>query len=150
VNDWDRRFLQMAALVASWSKDPSTQAGCVLVDSNNRVMSVGFNGLPRGAIDSYSMLNNREIKYKVIIHAEENALLFSDLSSGKDLKAYVYPLPPCARCASKLIQAGVKHIVTVKPSEDLLTRWGDDFALAESMYTQADVNITIYDSLTLT
>ena len=48
MNKWDMRFLELAALVATWSKDPSTQVGAVIVDSAKRIVSVGFNGAPRG------------------------------------------------------------------------------------------------------
>lgn len=146
MDKWDERFLKMAALVASWSKDPSTQAGAVLVDTNNRVLGAGFNGLPRGVKDDSELLADRETKYKVIIHAEENALLFSTRSTTRGITAYVYPLPPCARCASKLIQAGVSRVVSVHPTQDILDRWSDDLKLAENLYTQAGVLLQLYDN----
>ncbi|MBI2669577.1 MAG: hypothetical protein HYX20_00290 [Candidatus Yanofskybacteria bacterium] len=59
---WDRRFLALAEFVAQWSKDPSTKTGAVIVDSNNRLVSVGYNGFPRGVNDSPERLENREIK----------------------------------------------------------------------------------------
>ena len=69
---WDLRFLDMSQLISSWSKDPSTQVGAVIVDSNNRVVSVGYNGFPQGISDDYR-LDNRETKYKMILPAECNA-----------------------------------------------------------------------------
>src|SRR3989344_2191240 len=74
---WDRRFLALAEHVAQWSKDPSTKTGAVIVDPNNRVVSLGYNGFPRGVNDLPERLSNRELKYKIIVHCERNALLFA-------------------------------------------------------------------------
>ena len=72
---WELRYLEMAKLVSTWSKDPSTKVGAVIVDSDNTVISVGFNGLPRRIQDTDQRLNNRDIKLKMIIHAEINAII---------------------------------------------------------------------------
>ncbi|NCA14162.1 MAG: hypothetical protein EBS89_08535, partial [Proteobacteria bacterium] len=76
-SDWDRWFLGLAHYVSTASKDPSTKVGAVIVDAERRVVSVGYNGLPRGVEDSEERLHNREVKYKMIIHAERNAILFA-------------------------------------------------------------------------
>ena len=76
---WDMRFLEMAQLVASWSKDPSTKVGATIVDDDRRVISVGYNGFPKGVADN-KRLEDRDEKYKMIVHAERNALLFSNTS----------------------------------------------------------------------
>lgn len=74
---WDRRFLKIAREVATWSKDPSTQVGAVIVDPDQRVVSLGYNGLPCGVSDSRDLLDDRVAKYATVIHAEQNALLFA-------------------------------------------------------------------------
>src|SRR5688500_6959549 len=74
---WTERYMELAAHVAQYSKDPSTKAGAVIVDPSNRVISLGFNGLPKGVLDSKERLENREVKYKLILHAETNAILFA-------------------------------------------------------------------------
>ena len=74
-NKWDKRFLDLAKHIATWSKDPSTQVGCVVVGPDREIRSTGFNGLPRGIEDTDERLNNREIKYPMICHAEENAIM---------------------------------------------------------------------------
>ena len=102
---WDMRFLDMAKLISSWSKDPSTQVGSVIVDSNNRVVSVGYNGFPQGISDD-SRLDNRETKYKMILHAERNALLFAQRPL-EGCTIYTYPFMPCPSCASMIIQSGL-------------------------------------------
>ena len=93
ISKWDFRFLDMAALIANWSKDPSTKVGAVIVDKNNRVISLGYNGLPSSVPDDPEILNNRFEKYKYIIHAETNAILTAN-SSVKDCSVYTFPFLP--------------------------------------------------------
>ena len=75
MSKWDQRFLELAKQISTWSKDPSTQVGCVVVGPDREIRSTGFNGLPRGIEDTSERLNNREIKYPMICHAEENAIM---------------------------------------------------------------------------
>ena len=98
MTDWDKRFLQLAKHISEWSKDPSTQVGCVVVGPDRELRSTGFNGLPRGIEDNEQRLNNREIKYPLICHAEENAIMHAARigMSLKDCTAYV-TWPPCTR-----------------------------------------------------
>ena len=137
--DWDERFLGLAAHIATWSKDPSTQVGCVIVGPDNEVRSTGFNGLPRGIADTEARLTNRERKYPLICHAEENAIMHA-ARIGMSLKGCtVYVTwPPCTRCARSLIQAGVSEAV-YPASADVPKRWTDDFALASEMLSEAGV-----------
>ncbi|HQR41672.1 MAG TPA: hypothetical protein PLX97_03285, partial [Gemmatales bacterium] len=78
MNKWHERFLGMARLVATWSKDDSTGVGAIIVSPDHRVVSVGFNGYPKGVND---VILNREQKLARTIHAEANALHFA----GKDV-----------------------------------------------------------------
>ena len=105
---WDDRFLELAKHISEWSKDPSTKVGCVIVGEDREVRSTGFNGLPRGIDDSDDRLNNREIKYPLTCHAEENAIMHA-ARVGLSLEGCVAysTWPPCTRCARSLIQAGV-------------------------------------------
>ena len=108
-NKWDKRFLEMAKLVASWSKDPSTQVGAVAV-RNRTVIAQGYNGLPRGMRDTDDRLTVRPLKIKMIVHAEMNAI-YNAAENGvslKDSTVYVVGLPVCQECAKGLIQVGVK------------------------------------------
>lgn len=113
MTNWDERFMGMARMVAGWSKDPSMQVGCVITN-DKKVAGLGFNGLPRGADDS--KVTDKEYKLRYTIHAEENAILNSD-RSVLYTTAYIWPLPPCPNCASKLVQAGVNRIVILKPTD---------------------------------
>ncbi len=136
LEKWDRRFLGLAAHVAGWSKDPSTQVGAVIANGK-RVVSLGFNGFPQGLSDDHR-LHDRETKYSLVLHAEENALLFS----GSDLSGntvYVYPLPPCSRCAAKIIQTGITRVVTTIPDD--MSRWEDSVALTRTIFEESGVEM---------
>lgn len=140
---WDNRFLELAALISTWSKDPSTQVGAVVVDNKQRIISTGFNGFARGILDSEERYNDRETKYKIILHAEDNALLFAQ----KDLEGctiYTYPFPPCSKCAPKIIQCGVKRVVAPVIPDHLVGRWGEDCAYAASLFWEAKVDYWLY------
>jgi dCMP deaminase len=110
----------MAALVATFSKDPSTQVGCVIADDQNRIVSLGYNGFPRGATDD-ERLHDRAKKYSMIIHAEENAVL----NASRNLKGCSAFLthPPCSHCIGVLSQVGISRVVFEEPSKDFKSRW---------------------------
>lgn len=74
---WDLRYLEMAKLVASWSKDPSTRTGAVIADPDNCIVATGYNGFARGVKDSRERYANRELKYKMIVHCERNAIIYA-------------------------------------------------------------------------
>ena len=141
MGKWDTRFLELAKQIASWSKDPSTKVGCVVVGPDREIRSTGFNGLPRGIKDSDERLNNREIKYPMICHAEENAIMHAARIgiSLKECRAYV-TWPPCTRCARSLIQAGISEIIYPE-SVDIPKRWATDFDISLNMFEEAKVKI---------
>ncbi len=136
---WDRRFLALAAHVAQWSKDPSTKTGAVIVDPNNRVVSLGYNGFPRGVNDLPERLENREIKYKLIVHCERNALLFAQ-GPVRGCRLYTWPFMSCAPCAAMVIQAGIIEVVA--PVSDN-PRWIDDFNLAQTLFNEAGTKVRL-------
>lgn len=138
---WDRRFLALAKHVAQWSKDPSTKTGAVIVDPNNRVVSLGYNGFPKGVNDSSERLENREIKYKIIVHCERNALLFSK-ESVVGCRLYTWPFMSCAPCAAMVIQAGIIEVIA--PVSDN-SRWLEDFKLAQTLFNEAGVKVRLLD-----
>ena len=138
---WDHRFLNLASEIASWSKDPSTKVGCVVVGEDREIRSTGFNGFPRGIEDRLERLEDRELKYPLICHAEENAIMHAARIgvSLKNCVAYV-TWPPCSRCARSLIQSGVREIVYPLGST-IPERWGEDFTIASSMIEEAGLII---------
>lgn len=108
MNKWDRRYLELARFVSTWSKDPRKQVGAVVTEKNY-VRSVGFNGFPRGIADSDYRLQNKELKNLIMIHAEVNALY---LSHGHGDTIYIYPCLPCTQCLGNISQYGINRIVT--------------------------------------
>lgn len=139
MDKWDKHFIDLAKLVAGWSKDPSTQVGAVIVDDKHRVVSLGYNGLPHGVSDSSERLHDREAKLHMVIHAEENALLFANQPVA-GCTAYVWPLPPCARCASKLIQSGIRRVVVSGEGNE---RWHHENKLAFELLSEVGVVVDI-------
>ena len=136
---WDRRFIDLALHISGWSKDPSTKVGCVVVGEDREIRSTGFNGFPRGIDDSMERLEDRELKYPLICHAEENAIMHAARIgiSLKDCTAYV-TWPPCTRCARSLIQAGVTEVV-YPDNIEIPDRWVEDFERSSSMMEEAGV-----------
>lgn len=102
VTKWDRRFLSLAEHISHWSKDPTTQVGCVISDEKNVVIGMGFNGFPQGSPDSLTALMDRPRKRLRTIHAEMNALHFST-KSVEGARIYVTH-HPCAACTANLLQ----------------------------------------------
>ena len=145
IDKWDKRFLDMARLVSTWSKDPSTQCGAVITNGNE-VVSIGYNGFPRHTYDGKELYADRERKYMRVIHAEQNAILIAKRDIT-DCTCYVWPMPPCSNCAALLIQSGIKRIVTIAPSPEQLTRWGAGFKEAKEMYKDAGTQLDFIDDL---
>jgi dCMP deaminase len=143
MNKWDQRYLALAKEVSTWSKDPSTQVGAVTVGSKKEVLSQGFNGFPRGIKDSDERYNNRETKYKLVVHAEMNAI-YNATYSGTSLDGatlYVYGLPICSECAKGIIQVGIKKVVVEKSKE--LDNWNESVQLSKKMFDEAGVELII-------
>ena len=133
---WDKRFLDMAKLISTWSKDPSTKVGAVVVDEDRRIVSLGYNGFPFGISDD-KRLDNREMKYKMVVHAECNALLFcSEPPVGCTI--YTYPFMPCPKCAGMIIQTGISKVVSYENKNE---RWKEDFILSREMFKESGVEL---------
>jgi dCMP deaminase len=116
MNKWTSRFLDLAEHVAQWSQDPRTKVGCVIVDDKKRVVSIGYNGFPRGVNDNVARYNDREMKLLFVAHAERNALDNAPLNV-EGCAMYV-PLMPCNECAKSIIQKGIVKVITYKPEKD--------------------------------
>lgn len=139
---WDRRFLTLAEHIASWSKDPSTQVGAVIVRPDKTVCSIGFNGFPRGMEDNMVFYVNRENKYSRIIHAEMNAILHA----REDLDGYclyTWPLFPCDRCAVHVAQSGIKRVVAPAIPGEAWKRWGPIIQVSMHYFQEMGVEWTL-------
>jgi len=111
---WDEYFMGVALLAAMRSKDPNTQVGACIVDSENRILSTGYNGFPSGCSDDEYPWDREgdftETKYPFVVHAELNAILNARGKNLTGAKIYV-ALFPCNECAKAIIQSGIKEIV---------------------------------------
>lgn len=144
---WDRRYLRLAREVSTFSKDPSSQVGCVVVDADGDAIAVTFNGLPRGVNDTMERLHNRDLKYRMVEHAERNATRVATKKGGDTAGTtfYVYPMPPCGPCAAHLAQHKVKRVVSIHPEDvGVLNRWAEDFSLANQIYREAGIELELY------
>lgn len=140
MNKWDSFFLDLAKKISTLSKDPSTKVGAVIARPDNSICSMGFNGFPKKMEDKQDWLNNRDIKYKRVIHAEKNAYIFArEQIEGYTL--YTYPFMPCSPCCSFFIQAGISKIVA--PYSDN-PRWIEDFALTRESCLECGVELIEY------
>ena len=136
MSKWSERFMALAEHVATWSKDPSTQVGCVIVDKQNRVVSLGFNGFPRGVKDDALRYATRETKLLFVAHAERNALDNAPLSvEGCTLYS---PLLPCNECAKSIIQKGIKKVISYEPPEE---REHFHWDITRKMFQEAGVQL---------
>ena len=136
---WDKRYLDLAYAVSKWSRDPSTQIGAVAVGSKGQVLSQGYNGFPRGIKDSKERYEDRETKYKLIVHAEQN-LIYNATYNGVSLDGstlYVTGLPVCSECAKGVIQVGIKRVVM--PHLDDMKTWKESWDLTVCMFREAGV-----------
>ncbi|BAS68162.1 MAG: CMP deaminase [Gammaproteobacteria bacterium] len=143
ITKWDARYLSLAKEISTWSKDPSTQVGAVTVGSKKEVLSQGFNGFPRGIDDTEARYNDRDTKYKFVVHAEMNAI-YNATYSGTSLDGatlYVYGLPICSECAKGIIQVGIKKVIIQKSKE--LDNWNDSVKLSKQMFDEAGVALII-------
>ena len=138
---WDLRFLDLAEFISNWSKDPSTKVGAVIADSSHRIISIGYNGFPQNIHDDENILKDRDMKYKIIVHGEMNAILFAQ----KPLEfctLYTYPFMPCPRCSSTIIQTGICRVVSYN---NMPERWSEDFKLSQKLFREADIELQLYD-----
>lgn len=136
-----RWAIDLARHIAKLSKDPSTHVGAVIFDHKRRIVSAGYNGFARGVHDISDRLEHRETKYRLTLHAEENAILFA--ASPLDTCTMVVTHPCCAQCAAVIIQSGIKHVVFPVPQEEFLERWRVDYELAMAQFSEAGVKVEI-------
>ena len=111
---WDEYFMGISLLSAQRSKDPSTQVGACIVDQDNKIVGIGYNGFPRGCSDDilpWARKANdvKDSKYPYVVHAEVNAIMNTTVMLH-NAKMYV-ALFPCNECAKMIIQAGIKEII---------------------------------------
>jgi dCMP deaminase len=145
---WDALFMAMAALVARKSKDPSTRVGAVAIGTDNEVLSVGFNGFPRGVKDdpvTMAARYERPEKYHFTVHAEANVVANAS-RTGTSLKGGTLycTFMPCAPCAALLVQAGVRRVVTMaQEGSERDERWRESNARALLLLDEGGVTLDL-------
>lgn len=141
---WHIRYLTLAKEISTWSKDPSTKVGAVIVSPKNEIIATGFNGFPRKCADD-SRLQDRSLKHGVILHAEVNAIL----TAARDLTdhtIYVWPIQPCSNCASIIIQSGITKVISEMTH---IMRFEPSFTMAKCLFNEAKVDLHLFSEGTL-
>jgi dCMP deaminase len=139
VGKWHKRFLEMALMVATWSKDVSTCVGsCVVRDKF--LISVGFNGRPAGVSDEET---TRDIRLLTSLHSEVNAIL----SAKQDLTGCTLYCshPPCSNCAAAICQSGITAVYCIKPKEDFSGRWEESMKQASKLFSEKRIDFFCID-----
>ena len=145
---WEEYFMGIALLSAMRSKDPSTQVGACIANSDNKVVSIGYNGMPHGLDDDkmpWGHGEGLESKYLYVCHAEFNAILNSNVSNLKGTKIYV-TLFPCNECAKAIIQTGISEVIY------LSDKYGDttETQASKRMFDMAGIKYRPFNGRVLT
>lgn len=153
MNQWETYFFDMCKTVSSKSKDPSTKVGSIIVGEDNEIRSTGWNGFARRVDDHISRYNIRELKYKLVVHAELNAIC-NAARVGTPLNGcslYVYPLVICNECAKSIIQVGIRNVLMYAPTlkdlenlSDNVKGWMETFEITQMMFEEAKIKYTVY------
>lgn len=149
ILSWDVSFMELALSFAKRSKDPSTQVGCVIVGQppGYEIKSMGYNGIPRGLSDKDPTLYQRPGKYRIVEHAERNAIYNAARFGAALIGCRIYVTHhPCTDCARAIIQAGIVEVFVPRRELNVLPdRWHGDFMLAEKMLREAEVQLLAVD-----
>ena len=146
---WDLRFKNLALEVSQWSKDPSTKVGCIAV-KDRKVIATGYNGFPAGISDNKEDYENRDIKYKKIVHAEKN-MIYNACQHGVSLvgsTVYVSGLPTCEECWKGLVQVGISRLVMPSVKSligEAYERWSKGCYTAIKYMEEAGVEVYQYN-----
>lgn len=140
----DEYFLLKAFVASLRSKDPSTQVGAAIAFPDGTPGATGYNGLPMGLTDDPAILNDRDLKLRLTLHAESNAIDFSRCDL-RGCTLYVYPIPPCAQCAARIAQAGITRVVSLIPRGTVAERWKTDWENARHIYQRKGIMLESAD-----
>ena len=141
---WDEYFMGVAILAAQRSKDPNTQVGACIVSNDNKILSIGYNGMPLNCSDddfTWERDTADDNKYFYTVHSELNAILNYRGGSLEGSKIYV-TLFPCNECAKAIIQSGIKAVIY----RDDLYKDTKEFKASKRMLKTAGVDIIEYQS----
>jgi dCMP deaminase len=147
MNNWDKKFIELAEHISNWSKDKHTKVGAVITNNSNRIISTGYNGMPIGANDLIESRYEREDqnKYFYFEHAERNAI-YSAADKGdstRDSIIYISNLYPCVDCARAIIQSGIKKVVCTKPDFNH-EKWSKSWTIAKELFEECRVEVIYF------
>lgn len=146
---WNEYFMELAILTSKRSKDPNTKVGACIIDSENRIVSTGYNGFPKvKSSENNDVLYywNKEsndvlkTKYPFVVHAEANAILNAN-RSVRSFTMYV-TLMPCAECSKLIIQSGIANLVYLNASFD--DRYADSYRATKMMFDLSGISCVQY------
>ncbi len=131
---WEKRFIEMAKLVSTWSKD-GVGVGAVIIDGQRCVRGVGYNGFPRGVNDDEERYKEKMVKLKLVVHAEANAVM----NATSDIRetALFCTRYPCSDCAKMIIQKGIIYVYSPPPKTE--GHWAEDAEFTRQMFKEAGI-----------
>ena len=141
---WDEYFKKICSVTKDRSSCDRLKVGCLLV-LDNRIVSQGYNGFPRGIHDNIGLLEDKKSKYDRIVHAEMN-VIYNACYNGVSLDGaslYIYGLPLCSKCCLGVIQVGIKRVIMKAPK--LPKRWNDSWKLSEKLLSEANINFYLHE-----
>jgi dCMP deaminase len=139
---WFQRWMGLADEVASWSKDPNTKVGAVIIGSNPRHICFGYNGFPPGIADTEERLNDRELKRMLTQHAERNALdnCTFNAKNGTIVTTYY----PCHECAKSIVSKGIGTVVTrFEATYEEREPWATSTRISRELFAERGVKVII-------
>lgn len=143
---WDEYFMAVAILSSKRSKDPSTQVGACIVNSSNKIIGIGYNGMPNGCNDDImpwekDNINELDNKYLYVCHAELNAILNRNVLDSVNCRIYV-ALFPCSECAKVIIQAGIKEVIYMNDTKS----HKPEYQASRRLFRISNVNIRKFET----
>ncbi len=141
MTSWDTKFINLALVLADWSKDRSRKVACVVVGPDHEIRTTGYNGFPRGIDDTCDHKHQRPQKYLWTEHAERNAI-YNAARTGVPLQgctAYV-PWYPCMDCARAIVQSGISTLVCRQPDFSDPT-WGEQFKVVKELFDEVSFEV---------
>lgn len=139
---WDMRLMNLALHVSQWSKDPRTGVGAIIANGK-RDIDIGYNGFPEGISDLKERLNDYDLKHKLVIHAEQNAMNNSTRNLvGRTL--YV-TYPPCINCTMSIISRKLGRVVCFGSPPEKMEKHKVDMELSKQLFLEAKIRFDIFD-----
>jgi dCMP deaminase len=146
MNKWHKRYIELARNISTWSKDPSRQIGAVAISDSGQVLATGYNGFPRGIEDTPERYENKETKYKLVVHAEMNCI-YNATYNGVSLEGsslYIWGLPPCSECAKGMIQVGVRNVY-YSYGQQIPQKWLESLETTIELFKESGVTLDLIE-----